>query len=142
MRTPYTPNICVKELNDSMRVEIIYMHATIANGICVYDLKMAGKLRAMTWTLHVDLLSHCVMYTLCPGNSTVLRKQQLKTKVHGAYHNNTQARQPFARIVIVNGNLLRSKVRIRQKMSSANYLTAFSSTQKNATHRMLQNTVS
>ena len=83
--------------------------------ICVYDLKMAGELRAMTWTLHVDLLSHCVMYTLRPGNSTVLGKQQLKTKVHGAYQVNTQARQPFARIIIVNGNLLRSKVRIRQK---------------------------
>ena len=49
------------------------------------DLKEAGELWATTWKMFcVDLVSHCVTYTLRPGNSAVLGKQWLKTKAHGA----------------------------------------------------------
>ena len=83
------------------------------------DLKRLAS-HGSTWEkarmFHVDLLSHCVAHTLCPDNSTMLGKQQHRTKSTRHWCHVTLTSWSFASIVIANGVLLRNKFRRSQKI--------------------------
>ena len=90
-----------------------------------------------------DLLSSCITYTLRPGNSAALGKQQLKhtsTRCRTTYFA-SRVRWPFASLSLQMASCREAKYEGAGKASSAGHVTALSNAQRNATYRMPWNTV-
>ena len=95
----------------------------------------ADELWATTWKMfRIDLLSHCVTYTLRPGNSAMLGKQWLKTKAHGTVPCCYSSQAAVCKNCHCK-SCWEEKSKGAKKVSTANYLVALSNTQRNATHR-------